>query len=192
MCKFEGCNGKVSRVGLCAAHYEQFRKTGSMKPLQTQFHGLSELDRFFKWTEKGKAGDCWLWKGSRIQAGWHGQWRASDGSIELAHRAAWRMMKSDIPDGLCVLHRCDNPICVNPTHLWLGSRADNMHDMWAKGRARPATSRGEKHGNAKLTSDLVRDIRKSSEADSELAARLNLSRVTIYDVRKRKTWKHIV
>lgn len=158
---------------------------------QLQFHGLSEYDRLFKWTEVAGPNECWNWKGSR-KKGWHGQWRNGLGQIELAHRAAWRIMKGEIPPGMFVLHRCDNPACMNPSHLFLGTQADNLKDMWAKGRARPGVSKGEKHGNAKLTAELVRDIRSSQESGVELARRLNLTTTTICDVRKRRTWKHIV
>lgn len=164
---------------------------------QVQYHGLSEYERFLKWTDVRAAKDCWLWKGSRkanvgSKVLWHGQWRTADGSIELAHRGAWRLMKGPIPKGLFVLHRCDNPACVNPTHLFLGTQADNISDMWGKGRARPKAQHGEDHGNSKLTADLIRDIRASKESGVELARRLSLSPTTICDVRKRRSWKHIV
>ena len=158
---------------------------------QVQYHGLSEYERFFKWTDVKGPNECWPWKGS-IKNGWHGQWRARDGSIELTHRAAWRLMKGPIPCGMFVLHKCDNPPCVNPTHLFLGTQSDNLKDMWAKGRGRPGVSRGENHGNAKLTADLVRDIRTSKESGVEMARRLGLSKTTIFDIRKRRSWKHIV
>lgn len=192
MCAFEGCDKEVRYAGYCAAHYNQLNLGKELKPLQIQYHGLSEYERLLKWTDVKGVEDCWDWLGSRHKKMWHGQWRNGDGNIELAHRAAWRLMRGPIPTGLCVLHRCDNPSCLNPKHLFLGTRSDNTHDMWDKGRARPKSSKGEKHGCAKLTDELVRDIRSSKESGVELARRLSITQTTICDIRKRRTWKHIV
>ena len=192
MCKFDGCDRKARSLGYCPAHYEQFKAGKTLKPIQVQHHGLTEYERFLKRVDVKEPDECWNWTGSRNQAGWHGQWRSADGRIELTHRAAWRLMKGEIPNGLFVLHRCDNPACVNPTHLFLGTQSDNCNDMWAKGRARPKTNKGESHGMARLTEDLVREIRTSKESGVELAARLSLSPTTICDVRKRRTWKHLI
>lgn len=191
VCSFDGCGRPARSLGLCAGHYNQKQLGKPLKPLQVQHHGLSEYDRFSLSYRAAGPNDCWEWLKSRHNAGWHGQWRASDGRIELAHRAAWRLMRGEIPLGLCVLHKCDNPGCVNPAHLFLGTQSDNASDMWSKGRARPVTNKGEKHGNAKLTADLVRDIRSSKESGVELARRLGLTTTTICDIRKRRTWKHI-
>lgn len=162
-----------------------------LKPLQTQHHGLTEEARFLKWVDVKDAAQCWNWKGSRKWSGWHGQWRNKAGEIELAHRASWRLFKSFIPEGMYVLHKCDNPDCVNPTHLFLGSQADNLHDMWGKGRAKPGLVRGVKHGMSKLTPDAVREIRLSKMTGVELAAKFSVSPTTVCDVRKRRIWDHI-
>lgn len=81
-----------------------------------------------------------------------------------AHRASWVMHKGPIPDGLFVLHRCDNPCCVRPSHLFLGTQLDNIRDMEAKGRAnrffKYPQPKGEKHYRAKLSDADVEDIRK--------------------------------
>lgn len=68
-------------------------------------------------------------------SGGYGKLKSDDGLIG-AHRASWILANGPIPDGLCVLHRCDNPPCVNPAHLWVGTHADNAADKVAKGRAR--------------------------------------------------------
>jgi hypothetical protein len=80
------------------------------------------------------AGNCWEWTGTRNQKG-YGQ-IASGGCKGMAHRIAWTLANGPIPDGLCVLHRCDNPPCINPAHLWLGTVADNNLDKKIKGRGR--------------------------------------------------------
>jgi hypothetical protein len=97
----------------------------------------------------------------------------------------------EIPDGKFVLHKCDNPACVNPGHLFIGTQADNVKDMWDKNRARQGINRGESHGMSKLTADDVRAIRESSASGPVLAARYDVTRTTIADIRNRKIWTHI-
>ena len=89
---------------------------------------LTIQERF--WSKVDRSGKCWLWTASRNSSG-YGKF---DG--EGAHRVAWRLAYGVIPYGACVLHRCDMPRCVNPAHLWLGTQADNVADMVAKGRQR--------------------------------------------------------
>lgn len=92
------------------------------------------LERF--WEKVQKLDGCWLWTAaSRTQAG-YGLFTPRHGIKVLAHRAMWEYTQGSVPAGLYVCHRCDNPGCVNPAHLFLGSHADNMRDMVAKGRAR--------------------------------------------------------
>ncbi len=190
-CSFSGCDKEAVTRGHCAGHYRQLRAGKQLKPLQVQFHGLSEYDRFFKRVAVGEISECWLWQGSRNTVHWHGQWRNSHGEIELAHRAAWRLMRGEIPSAMCVLHKCDNPICVNPSHLFVGTQGENSRDMWTKGRAKPGVSRGENHGMSKMTEVAVRDIRTSQEAGTVLAKRHGVSATTVCDIRKRRIWKHI-
>lgn len=159
--------------------------------MQIQYHGLTEEQRFFKRVNVGAPDECWEWTGSRNQKQWHGQWRNKSGQIELTHRAAWRMFKCEIPPGMFVLHKCDNPICVNPSHLWLGTQSENCKDMWSKGRARPKSSIGEKHGMSKVNESIVREIRSSSLSGVELARQFGITTTTVCDIRKRRSWKHI-
>lgn len=94
-------------------------------------------DRF--WQQVTPSDGCWRWQGAVARVG-YGVLGAGDADqpkrLIYAHRASWELHYGPIPDGLCVLHTCDNRCCVNPAHLWLGTRADNIHDMIAKGRAK--------------------------------------------------------
>ncbi len=190
-CQFEGCGRKVRANGLCNRHNMQRLAGEELRPLQVQHHGLTEEQRFLKWVAVKGRDDCWKWIGSQHQVGWHGQWRSKAGKIELAHRAAWRLFKSEIPGGLFVLHKCDNPLCVNPTHLFLGTQTDNMSDMHGKKRGRQGVSLGEKHGRSKLTTAAVIEIRTSNLSGTELAKKFGVTPTTVCDVRKRRIWNHI-
>lgn len=115
-----------------------------------------------------------------------------DGSrrSESAHRASYKAYKGDIPDGLFVCHKCDNPKCINPDHLFLGTRQDNVDDREAKGRNKTGNTYGESHPKSKLNWAAVDSIRKLSDqhTQSELATIYGVSREAIKDVIAKKTW----
>lgn len=134
----------------------------------------------------------------------------------MAHRVAWTLSNGAIPDGLCACHRCDNPPCCNPAHLFLGTRADNNADKVAKGREAKGENfrarlkrgdlhgmrlhperrpRGERHGMALLTEEKVRSIRAQHAIGgvtyAELAAQFGVKHRTIEAVISRQTWKAV-
>jgi predicted XRE-type DNA-binding protein len=120
--------------------------------------------RLWNKTIKGGPDECWEWQGSKHRFG-HGRIGAGPGTRRLlyTHRLSWEIHNGPIPEGMCVLHRCDNPPCSNPDHLFLGTKADNTADMKSKGRAsggakKPA--KGETHYNAKLTDSQIEEIKR--------------------------------
>ena len=127
---------------------------------------------------------CWRWVGCLHPTG-YGLF-SMFGKQERANRASMKLFGED-PGELNALHKCDNPWCVCPQHLFAGTCADNSKDMVAKGRS----SRGESKPMSKLTEDMVRFIRSSSEKTSHLAKKLNVSPPTIARVRKGELWKHV-
>jgi len=164
-------------------------------------------DRFWGKVESNALG-CWAWRGARAsdpRGGkqnsygqfWVGSKADKTGRMAFAHRVAWELVNGPIPEGMKVLHHCDNPACVRPSHLFLGTQVHNMVDMVAKGRANRAT--GTRHYGAKLTDDQVRQIRAlyrpgKNRADRgnaiELAHQYGVSRGTITDVATRSR-KHV-
>lgn len=146
------------------------------------------------WRAVDKSHECWLWKLSTKQKG-YGQFAPKDHrKMVLAHRYAWELTHGPIPEGLGVLHRCDNPPCVNPAHLFLGTRADNNADMEMKGRARKRGAKGITNSSAKLTDEAVRIIRSERAAGvtlKELAHRFGISPNVVSQTALRKSWKHV-
>lgn len=142
--------------------------------------------------------DCWNWSASKNNMG-YGQIRFW-GKTFTAHRIAWLIANGPIPSDICICHRCDNPACVNPSHLFLGTQTDNLHDMIAKRRhgshlhpeRRP---RGEAHKRAKLTDSEVIGIRDCYKAggisQSKIAAQYGVTRSAISLITRRKKWTHI-
>lgn len=194
-------------------------------------------------------GACWVWTASKLNSG-YGQFGIG-GKLRYAHRLSWEMERGEIPDNLCVLHSCDNPPCVRPEHLFLGTRRENSSDCQRKGRlARGDThgsrthperlargdangarrhperlargdshgsrlhpervargerhmsrthpesvSRGEANGNAKLTAEKVREIRRrcaAGESGKDIGRLLGVTQAAISLVVTRRTWRHVL
>lgn len=153
-------------------------------------------------------GECLVWTGSTD--GRYGQfyWQ---GRMWKAHRAAWFMTNGDIPEGLGVLHKCDNTKCVRVSHLFLGTQSENLKDCIAKGRhwtqlyperiRRGADSfpclhperlaRGERHGIAKLTEKDVRAIRKLKLPSRKIASLYKVGQTTVLEILNGKRWIHV-
>lgn len=138
---------------------------------------------------------CWEWTGMKLPRG-YGVWQASktprgdDTYIReriYAHRLSWEIHKGPVPEGKNVLHACDNPSCVNPKHLFLGTHQDNMRDRDYKARQ----ARGEDFHRSDLTDDDARAILRSEETGFVLAERYGVSYQTINDIRAKRTWAHI-
>jgi hypothetical protein len=140
-------------------------------------------DRF--WQRVDKTGDCWLWTGPPESSG-YGQMKTPYG-VDRTHRIAYKLAVGPIPDGLFVLHGCDNRLCVNPVHLRLGTPADNARDMVERGRS----SIGERHGHAKLTAEQVRAIRESNLSSPKVARIYGVDAGTVRKLRRRERWPHV-
>lgn len=106
-----------------------------------------------------------------------------------AHRLSWILTKGEIPKGKSVLHRCDNPPCINPDHLFIGDNFDNMADRKAKGRA--PSQKGSANGHARLTNDIVVAIRNAEGTQKSIGIRFGVSQATVSYLKTKKRWPHI-
>ena len=150
------------------------------------------------WSRVHKTDGCWLWTGTTVRSG-YGHIAAYIGGKQYAfraHRIAALIAGHDIPTGMLVCHSCDNPSCVNPAHLFVGTNRDNQRDMFAKGRcsARPPIHWGENNTNTKLTEQGVRQIRDGHAQGMSMRRIAMLHGVdtsTVSAVVNRRTWKHV-
>ncbi len=124
--------------------------------------------------------DCIPWWGSMNIKGYGILKRK--GRQFRATRLVWEECFGPIPDGMCILHRCDNPPCVNPEHLFLGTRGDNNRDARAKGRSR---------GKARLTPDQVREIRASTESHAAAGRRYGITGESVWYLRAGKSYRWV-
>ena len=144
-------------------------------------------DRF--WARVDKSGDCWVWTAYTSVCG-YGQCYLNN-KTWLAHRASWVIHNGPIPDGLCVLHKCDNPPCVNPDHLYVGTKKDNTRDMIARNRGPSRV--GAINGNAKLCDLDIWLIRELAPkfTRTAIAQWFGVTRVQISTIALRKQWTHL-
>lgn len=153
---------------------------------------LSTAERF--WEKVHKTETCWLWQAACNKTGYGVFGLATRRNI-LAHRFSYILHCGTIPDRMGVCHHCDTPPCVNPSHLFLGTQSDNVHDMMSKGRLNPYTSeRGSKHHNAKLTETQVGDIRqrhKEGFTYSAIARQYLVHKATIRRAVLGEGWRHV-
>jgi hypothetical protein len=133
------------------------------------------------------ANGCRNWTGQTIKDG-YGRFRRQ-GKKVLAHRVAWELDHGPIPPGMCICHRCDNPRCVNVSHLFLGSHADNMADKGAKGRTN--AHYGSAASAAKLTEEEALAIFHTKGNGREIAARFGINHRTVSAIKTKRIWRHI-
>lgn len=180
ICVIDGCGKKAVGRGWCHKHYKRWQNHGH--PINgTLEYGLP--GRF--WQRVEKTDGCWLWTGICSHSG-YGQTKYENGKFVSAHRLAYVLTFGPISDGLFVCHRCDNPKCVRPDHLFLGTHQDNMRDSAIKGRRR-----GERNGRAKLSENEVLALRAGKVSVQELAKLKNISKSALYSAKRGKNWPYL-
>lgn len=144
-CSVEGCEKPDVARGWCRTHYSRWQRHGDVNDAGRRGRQPIPLEvRFWAKVRKGAPDECWQWLGAKSALGYGsiiaGSRYTGDSGPRHAHRVSWELTNGPIPPGegyhgTCVCHRCDNPSCVNPAHLFLGSQLDNIADRHAKGRS---------------------------------------------------------
>jgi hypothetical protein len=137
---------------------------------------------------------CWEWAGAKDRSGYGWSWH--NGRNFRTHRLAYELANGRITKGLFICHKCDNPPCCNPDHLFEGTNGDNFRDAIRKGRAVPPTSdnRGERNGSVKLNAETISKIRGLRAQGWELlpiAREFGISRTQVHNIVTRKKWAHL-
>lgn len=143
------------------------------------------------WSHVQKSDGCWVWVGTIDRYG-YGKFKYRQ-YMHSGSRFSWTLHFGEIPCGLCVLHQCDNPACVNPDHLFLGTHQENMADKVRKGRSKKGVpcNVGESNGRAKLTPEDVREIRRllaDGWTQTRLALRFGVSTTTVAGIASGARW----
>jgi hypothetical protein len=147
------------------------------------------------WTNVMIADGCWEWRGSMYERTGYGRicLGGDKGKTILAHRASWMLHKGNVPEGMQVLHRCDNRKCVNPGHLFVGTAADNMNDKVMKGRQ--SRLLGTSNPMSKLTDARVREIKeeyaRGEKSQSEVGEMFGVRQTTVGKIVRGESWSHV-
>jgi hypothetical protein len=183
-CSVEGCDRRVVAAGICNMHYLRLTRTGTLAPrLRRAIEAKMQANI-------KPVGDCWEWQGQVMANGYGVVFY--DGRKRLAHRVMYELTHGPVDNGLFCCHRCDNPRCVNPKHIFLGTHKENMADMDSKGRRRAA--KGERQHKAKLTDGEVLEIRRLYAAGvtiTEIARRFPVTPASIGAIVHGRTWRHL-
>jgi hypothetical protein len=162
------------------------------------------LNRFWSKVERKGPNECWLWKAGRFKRG-YGLFYLHR-KLQKAHRASFQIHHGEIPPGKCVCHTCDNPLCVNPAHLWIGSVAENNKDRSIKGRSATGdrsgarthihlVPRGERAAHAKVTASDVIEIRRryneGGVSQKSLGDEFGITQSVVSKIILRENWRHI-
>lgn len=179
--------GKIPNTCVkCGVIFYVFPSTSHLRRCSFECRKVPILESFLKTGWDVLQSGCWEWKGRRM--GGYGVL----GHTKLAHRISWEHHRDKIPEGMNVLHHCDNPPCVNPDHLFIGTLGDNNRDRSQKGRTR--TSIGEKRPLSKLKEGDITAIRSVPEyrgVCARLAEAYGVSLNLIWQIRRRKVWRHV-
>ena len=188
VCSIEDCDRPAAGRGWCKMHWKRWRKSGD--PLAVKFvrqpNGTPLKERLERRSALEPETGCMLWRGaadSKLGARSYtrGIIRMGGGNLHVG-QAAWIVYCGPIPSGLWVLHHCDNALCINPQHLYLGTRVENGADMAKRRRAR----------HLKLTEEQVRFIRASALNGAQLGRMFGVSRILIYPILKGRFHRHVI
>lgn len=188
ICSVPGCPNELRARGWCATHWARWRKYGDplgmnpVRKLQRDLHArvYSSIE-----VDLSDPDGCWLWN---RRVGTFGYGMVSfNGANVGAHRLMYQLRVGPIPEGMFVCHRCDNPPCCNPEHLFLGTTEDNTSDKMTKGRE----ARGEMVNTCKLTEADVLAIRADPRKYADICNDYGIGMSQVSRIKRRESWKHI-
>lgn len=184
-CSVEGCNEPHNAKGYCLVHYMRLKNAGSTDLVNPA--SLPVEQAFSHYVGPATATGCTEWLGARNRQG-YGRIVRGDNQM-AAHRVSYELHKGPIPDGLLIRHTCDNPPCVNPDHLLIGTVRDNSQDSIERGRH----AHGETAGPTKLNEDQVKEIiqLKGRMTQREIGELYGISREAVSGIHTRRNWKHL-
>ncbi len=197
------CSGKAHRTKKCECGCGAYpgvnrrriaghkASTSGHKAIAPSAAPLSE--RFWERVDRASTADgCWTWTGT-LSGGYGCIY--TDGKQRRATWVSWLLHYGEPPEGMFLLHRCDNPPCVRPDHLFLGTQKDNNQDMWAKGRGKLVHYQGGQHGRATMTEEQVAALRERYRqggiTQRALARETGIPRGTIQHMLSGATWKNV-
>jgi hypothetical protein len=179
-------------VNRCACGGDKWRYAPACRACSSKARRRTQEERF--WERVTKTDGCWLWTGPVTNRRWpYGVFGSGGrgGRHLRAHVFSYRLHKGEVPNGLFVCHSCNNPRCVRPDHLVLGTPKQNSEYMVESGRS----PRGERQGRHKLTAEQVLEIRAllatGKETQERIGARFGVSQANVYVIRAGKSWRHL-
>ncbi len=196
-CIEDGCSIPAISRERCSRHYNRWLLAFPDAPRAPRNHGVGSTTEERFWSRVNKDGPtmpnmdtpCWVWTAHVVDDG-YGTLQVN-GKILRCHVYSFKLSFGDFEPGLCVLHRCDNPPCVSPGHLFLGTHTDNSRDKVNKGRQ----AKGEQAHAAKLTSPQVIEMRelyaKGNMTQAAIAQQFAITPQSAYRILRRKQWKHV-
>lgn len=189
MCDVNGCDKKVLARKLCSMHYCRLTTKGSTDDPD---RSKSMIDRFWQKVDKIEEDQCWNWKAQKTKQG-YGRFRSHIGS--LAHRYSWVIHNRELEDyetwenKYVIMHSCDNPSCVNPNHLSLGTSKLNAMDRDAKKRHKTNPRKGEKNSLSTITNETAKMVYITKGKHQDIADTYDVSLHIVRDIKCGRRWQ---
>lgn len=187
-CAIDGCDKQPVGRGLCKGHYRRWLEYGD--PMAGKFIEQDRIKLFWSKVRKAEGDGCWEWTGCTGHFGYGMFFDRARRNNVGAHKFAFEQANGPVPPGYFVCHRCDNPRCCRPDHLFLGLPADNSQDMASKGRS----LKGARHPNSKLTEEMALTIRRrhaAGETNEAIALDLGLHHDHVSKITSGRAWAHL-